>query len=173
MLLLARLAISGTGTWTVNSKVLAAGGETMVVGDAPDRNRATSSGGRTVADNPIRCAGTCNMSSSRSSERARCAPRFVPAMACTSSTITVCTPAKVCRAADVNIRNSDSGVVISTSGGLLISCRRRAGEVSPDRSPTVISGADSPRCAATRAIPASGVRRLRSTSTASAFSGDT
>jgi len=33
--------------------------------------------------------------------------------------------------------------------------------------------ADSPRCAATRAIPASGVRRLRSTSTASAFSGDT
>ena len=71
MLLFARLAISGTGTCTVSSKVLAAGGATMVVGDAPDRNRATSSGGRTVADKPIRCAGACNMSSSRSSDSAR------------------------------------------------------------------------------------------------------
>ena len=94
-------------------------------------------------------------------------------MAWTSSTITVSTPASVWRAAEVSIKNSDSGVVISTSGGELISWRRRAGGVSPDRSPTVISGAGRPRCAATLAIPAIGVRRLRSTSTASALSGET
>ena len=49
--------MSGTGTCTDRSNVLAAGGATIVVGAWPDRKRATSSGGRTVADNPIRCAG--------------------------------------------------------------------------------------------------------------------
>ena len=63
--------MSGTGTCTVSSKVFAAAGATMVVGDAPDKYRATSSGGRTVADRPMRCAGACNMSSSRSSDSAR------------------------------------------------------------------------------------------------------
>ena len=71
MVLFARLVISGTGTCTVSSKVLTAAGATMVVGAAPDKNRATSSRGRTVADRPIRCAGACNMSSSRSSDSAR------------------------------------------------------------------------------------------------------
>ncbi len=52
-----RLVMSGTGTWTCSSKVLSAGGATMVGGAVPARNRATSSAGRTVADNPIRCAG--------------------------------------------------------------------------------------------------------------------
>ena len=177
MELFARLAMSGTGTCTDRSNVLAAGGATMVVGAWPDRKRATSSGGRTVADSPIRCAGCGGTPrdswSSRSSESARCAPRLVAATACTSSTITVCTAASVSRAADVSIRNSDSGVVIRTSGGLAISSRRRAGGVSPERTPTLMSGAGSPRRSAMRVIPVSGVRRLRSTSTASALSGDT
>ena len=129
--------------------------------------------GRTVADSPIRCAGLSSSWSSRSSESARCAPRLVAATACTSSTMTVCTAASVSRAADVSIRNSDSGVVIRMSGGLAMSSRRRSGGVSPERTPTLISGAGSPRRSAMRVMPVSGVRRLRSTSTASAFSGDT
>ncbi len=48
-----------------------------------------------------------------------------------------------------------------------------AGGVSPERTPTLICGAGTPRRSATREIPVNGVRRLRSTSTASALSGDT
>ena len=125
MELFSRFAMSGTGTCTVRSNVLAAGGATMVVGRRPDRKRATSSGGRTVADRPIRWAGVASTASRRSSDSARCAPRFVPATACTSSTMTVWTPASVSRAAEVSIRNSDSGVVMRMSGGLAISSRRR------------------------------------------------
>ncbi len=87
--------------------------------------------------------------------------------------MTVCTSVSVSRAAEVSIRNNDSGVVIRMSGGLVISSRRWAGDVSPDRTPTRMSGAGAPRRSATRPMPVSGVRRLRSTSTASAFSGDT
>ena len=137
------------------------------------RNRATSSGGRTVADSPIRWAGEASIPSRRSSDSARCAPRLVPATACTSSMMTVCTPASVSRAAEVSIRNSDSGVVMRMSGGLAISARRPAGGVSPERTPTVMFGAGCPSCSAMREIPASGVRRLRSTSIASALSGET
>lgn len=169
--------MSGTGTCTLSSTVLADGGATTVVrapGAVPDRKRASSSGGRTVADNPMRWAGRPSRSASRrSSDSARCAPRLPPAMAWISSTITVCTPASVSRAAEVSIRNSDSGVVISTSGGRLISWRRTAGGVSPERTPTLMSGAGRPARSAMRVSPASGVRRLRSTSTASALSGDT
>ena len=78
--------------------------------------------------------------SRRSSDSARCAPRLVAATAWTSSTMTVCTPARVSRAAEVSIRNSDSGVVIRMSGGLVISSRRRAGGVSPERTPTLMLG---------------------------------
>src|ERR1700757_177249 len=178
LVLFARLAMSGTGTCTVSSTVLAARGATMVVGACPDRKRASSSGGRTVADSPMRYAGgpsrsSCDRSWSRSSDSARCAPRLPPAMAWISSTITVWTPARVSRAAEVSIRNSDSGVVISTSGGCAMSWRRPAGGVSPERTPTLMSGAARPWRSAILVSPASGVRRLRSTSTASAFSGDT
>ena len=176
MVLFSRLAMSGTGTCTERSNVLADGGATTVVGVVgapPDRNRATSSGGRTVADSPMRCAGLASSWSRRSSDSARCAPRLPPATACTSSTMTVCTAARVSRAADVSIRNSDSGVVIRMSGGLVMSWRRRAGGVSPERTPTLMSGGRWPRRSAIRVIPVSGVRRLRSTSTASALSGDT
>ena len=87
--------------------------------------------------------------------------------------MTVCTPARESRAAEVSIRNSDSGVVIRMSGGLVISSRRLAAVVSPERTPTLIAGGVWPVRSAMREIPVSGVRRLRSTSTASALSGDT
>ena len=45
--------------------------------------------------------------------------------------------------------------------------------MSPERTPTLICGAGCPCRSAMRVMPVSGVRRLRSTSTASAFSGDT
>ncbi len=165
--------MSGTGTTTRRSQRFAAGGATISTGARPPRNRATSSSGRTVADRPIRCAGDSSSSSRRSSVSARCAPRFVPATACTSSTITVRTPRSDSRACEVSIRNSDSGVVIMMSGGALTSLRRSAALVSPERTPTATSGTPVPSRAAVCRMPASGARRLRSTSTASAFSGET
>ena len=73
------------------------------------RRRARSAGRRrrsvrsppAVAGWPrARCAGTAGRrpGPSRSSESARWAPRFVPATACTSSTITVSTPRSISRA---------------------------------------------------------------------------
>ena len=59
-------------------------------GPIPPRNRAIVSSGRWVADRPIRCIGGASAArrrSSRSSDSARCAPRFVPAIAWTSSRI--------------------------------------------------------------------------------------
>ena len=116
-------------------------GATMVVGAWPDRNLATSSGGRTVADRPMRWAGWSMSWSSRSSDSARWAPRLVAATAWTSSTITVSTSVSVSRAAEVSIRKSDSGVVMRMSGGLAIISRRRLGGVSPERTPTLMLGA--------------------------------
>ena len=166
-------ARSGTGTSTDTCTVFGVRGWTTSTGRAPARNVDTSSSGRTVADRPMRCAGRSNSSSSRSNERARWAPRFVPATACTSSRITVVTPRSDSRAAEVSSRNSDSGVVTSTSGGVRANWRRSSAGVSPVRMPTVTSGTGSPsRCAACR-MPASGERRLRWTSTASALSGET
>ena len=66
----------------------------------------------------MRCAGCSSRASSRSRLRARWAPRLVPATACTSSRMTVSTPARASRACEVRIRNSDSGVVMSTSLGV-------------------------------------------------------
>jgi hypothetical protein len=120
----------------------------------------------------MRWAGLSISWSSRSSDSARWAPRLVAATACTSSTMTVSTSVSVSRAAEVNIRKSDSGVVMRMSGGRAIISRRRLGGVSPERTPTVMLGATSPRRSATRPMPVSGVLRLRSTSTASALSGE-
>ena len=86
--------MSSTGTTTLRSHCLVDVGATTSTGREPPRNRATSSTGRTVADSPIRCAGCSRSSSSRSRDSARCAPRLVPATACTSSTITVSTRAQ-------------------------------------------------------------------------------
>ena len=157
-----RSVMSSTGTTILSSMRFSLGGAAIVTGRAPPRNAATSSGGRTVADSPIRWAGrraaaaaaapsglgcwpACTASgpprraSRRSSDSARCAPRLVPASACTSSTITVSTPRSPSRAFDVSSRNSDSGVVIRMSGGLPASLRRSSAAVSPVRTPTLMS----------------------------------
>ncbi len=166
-------AMSSTGTSTRTSTVFGCSGCTTRTGLPPARNVPISSTGRTVADSPIRCAGASNSSSNRSSESARWAPRLLPAMACTSSTMTVSTPRSDSRADEVSSRNSDSGVVTRTSGGVRMNARRSAAVVSPVRVPTVISGGARPSRRADWDRPVSGARRLRCTSTASAFSGDT
>jgi hypothetical protein len=102
----------------------------------------------------MRCTGLPTSRSRRSSESARCAPRFVPATACTSSTITVSTERSVSRAFEVSSRKSDSGVVIRMSGGLRTIAARSFCGVSPVRTPTRRS----------ERRPASGPRRLRSMS---------
>ena len=166
--------MSSTGTTTRSSMRLGLGGCTTVTGRVPPRNVATSSTGRTVADRPTRWAGAASprSASRRSSERARWAPRLLPATACTSSTMTVSTPRRVSLAWEVSSRKSDSGVVMRMSGGLLISFRRSSAAVSPVRTATAMSGSSRPRrCAACR-IPVSGARRFRSMSTASALSGE-
>ena len=167
-----RSVMSSTGTRTVNSTRLSDTGATTVTGRSPARNRATSSCGRTVADRPTRWAGVSRSASSRSRLRARCAPRLVPATAWISSMITVSTPVSDSRAAEVSSRNRDSGVVTSTCGGRARWRRRSSGGVSPVRIPTVTSAAGVSCAAASRAIPVSGARRLRSTSTASALRGE-
>ena len=191
--------IDSTGTWIRRSiRFFSPVSTIRQLRCGPTRNRPISSSGFCVADRPIRCicspvhapgrsVGSSSRSAvSRSSVSARWLPRLVPATAWISSTITVSTPVSISRAPEVSIRNSDSGVVIRTSGGRRrIAARSRCG-VSPVRSPTVISGAspgrpgpstssnsDACSAAAAAAIPASGARRLRSTSWLSAFSGET
>ena len=145
----------------------------MSTGAWPPRKRATSSSGRTVAERPTRWAGLSRSASRRSRLTARWAPRLPPATACTSSTMTVSTPRRDSRACEVSIRNSDSGVVMRMSGGRVVSLRRSCAVVSPDRTPTSISGSlSSPSRSAAWRMPASGARRLRSTSTPSALSGE-
>ena len=118
---------------------------------------------------PMSCAGRSNIASSRSSDtrhahRAWCPPPRAP-----RATMTVCTPASVSRAAEVGVRNSDSGVVIRMSGGgdQLPGAWRHGAD--PD--------ADLRRLLAAAFGDAGDAgqqwRRLRSTSTASALSGDT
>ena len=89
--------------------------------------------------------------SSRSRLSARCAPRLVPAIACTSSTITCSTPRSVSRAWLVSIRYRLSGVVTRMSGGCLTSCRRASAGVSPVRDATEISRRSARRAARRRA----------------------
>ena len=86
--------------------------------------------------------------------------------------ITVSTPASVSRAFDVSIRYSDSGVVISRSGGLRTSLRRASAGVSPVRMATVGRRTGSPVCPPTALTPSSGTRRFFSTSTARARRGE-
>ena len=169
----ARSAMSSTGTRICRSQSLGLTGFTMVAGRSCRRNSATVSTGLTVADRPIRCAGRSRSRSSRSRDRARCAPRLVPAIACTSSMMTVSMPVSASRIPDVIIKNSDSGVVIRMSGGRRACRARSAGGVSPVRIPIVISVASRPSRPASRWMPTRGLRRLRSMSAASALSGET
>ena len=121
----------------------------------------------------MRWSGRRVVSWSRSRERARCAPRLVPTSTWISSRITTSTEARIARAWEVRIRNSDSGVVIRMSGGVRPMRARSEAGVSPVRIATSGTWNVSPRRSATRAMPASGARRFRSTSTARALRGDT
>ena len=165
--------MSSIGTTTVRSKVLSMGGCTTVTGRPPARNVATSSTGRTVAESPIRWAGWSSRASRRSSETARCAPRLVAHTAVHlvddhGVDAGAAPPAQWTSAAE----NSDSGVVIRMSAGW------RAKRAALVRRGVAGSHGDRDRPARGRPMriaacrmPASGARRLRSTSTASAFSG--
>ena len=105
--------MSSTGTTTCRSSGLRAPASTIVTsrsGPTPPRNRAIVSSGRCVADRPIRWIGRApgrsgsRSASSRSRLRTRCAPRFEPAIAWTSSTMTYSTWRRTSRAALVSIR---------------------------------------------------------------------
>ena len=124
-----------------------------------------------MADNPIRCGGRLAISSSRSIDSERWAPRLVGASAWISSMITVSTDAKVSAADDVSIRYKLSGVVISRSGGVRINFCRSRDAVSPVRIATVGTKIASPALGRER-DPASGARRFFSTSKAKARIGE-
>ncbi len=165
-------AMSSTGTTTCRSSALRVPASTIATSRSvpiPPRKRAIVSSGRCVADRPIRCIGGVSPDGSRRASRrsrlsARWAPRFEPAMAWTSSTMTCSTPRSTSRAALVSIRYSDSGVVIRMSGAWRAIWRRSSAGVSPVRLATEITGGGSPSRAAASPIPVSGARRLRSMS---------
>ena len=74
---------------------------------SPPSNLATSSSGRCVALKPMRWSGAARSgrsASSRSIDRARCAPRLVGTSAWISSMINVSTDASVSRTRDVSMR---------------------------------------------------------------------
>ena len=104
-------ARSSTGTTTsMRSSLLLAGSHhphrPAAVGQrpVPGEERRDGGDGRTVAESPTRWAGAGSSASRRSRDRARCAPRLVPARAWISSTITVRTPRSPSRAAEVSTR---------------------------------------------------------------------
>ena len=164
--------ICSTGSTTLSSMAGRDCTSTMVTARAPPRNRAAASAGRTVADSPMRCAGSAVSISSRSRLNARCAPRLVPAMAWISSTMTVRTVDRMRRALEVSSRYNDSGVVTRMSGGCEAMARRSCAVVSPLRVATRIDGGLRPMALHWAAMPARGVSRLRATSTPSAFNGE-
>jgi len=166
--------MSSTGTSTLTSIVFSRPASTMDTSrSAPPRKRPTSSSGRCVADRPMRCGCTLVSSHRRSRLSARWLPRLVDATEWISSTMSHRTEASILRAALVRMRNSDSGVVIRMSGGWRSIDRRTSVGVSPVRMATAMSGGCSPWPSIWRRMPTSGERRLRSTSWASAFRGDT
>ncbi len=170
--------MSSTGTTTSSSSGLRIPASTITTGrrspDAvcPPRKWATSSSGRCVADRPMRCGGVAVISSNRSRESIRWAPRLVVAMAWISSMITVSTSTRVEAADDVSIRYRLSGVVISRSGGRRINPWRSLAGVSPVRMATVGWRRVIPSRSAARPTPNSGERRFFSTSKARARSGE-
>src|SRR3989441_2781556 len=169
-----RSDISSTGTSTVISIGLTRPASMMVTSRLlPPRKRAVSDNGRCVAESPIRCGSVLVIAASRSRLRARCAPRLVSAIEWISSTITQRTLGRICRAALVRRRKSDSGVVIRMSGGWRSICLRSRAGVSPVRIATVIGDRVAPMRSACKPMPRKGACRLRSMSTVSALSGET
>ncbi len=86
--------------------------------------------------------------------------------------ITVSIVASRSRAFDVSRRNSDSGVVMRMSAASRENLARSIAGVSPVRMAICGVAIARPSPCATMAIPASGARRFRSTSTASALRGE-
>ena len=165
---------SSTGTTTDRSNSLPDGGWTIVdlaarrEDSGPPRPPGARSptaryGGRAASAARPAAPGTA-----RGGRRAWCPPPRAPRRGSPSRPRSA-PPA----APEVSIRNSDSGVVIRMSGGRVAIARRSAAGVSPERIPTLTSGSGSPSRTDSCRMPVSGLRRLRSTSTASAFSGDT
>ena len=96
--------MSSTGTTTWRSSGLRAPASTIATsrpGPTPPRKRAIASSGRWVAESPMRCRAARPAARRRlqalEAER-ECAPRFVPAIAWTSSTMTCSTPRRISRA---------------------------------------------------------------------------
>ena len=137
------------------------------------RRRGTGRSSRAAAgwrDRPIRCGGAAprgrrRRRSRRSRVSARCAPRFVPAIAWTSSTITCSTPRRTSRACArehqverLGRRDQD---VRRVAGDLAAVLGGRVAGPAGDRD---LAARARRAAAAARAIPASGARRFRSTS---------
>ena len=123
---------------------------------------------------PARPGPSATSASSRSIERARCAPRLSPAIAWISSTIRVRAPASMRRLLSaVSSMYSDSGVVMSTCGGWRSIACRSLGVVSPLRTAMRIWSRPIPSVAASSRISASGCARFFSMSLPSALSGET
>ena len=87
--------------------------------------------------------------------------------------MTVSTVASRARAFDVRSKNNDSGVVIRMSAASRRKRARSLAGVSPVRMAMAGMVTETPCDCAIFTTPARGARRLRSTSTASAFSGET
>ena len=142
--------------------------------DDPPRKRAISSSGRCVAERPMRCGGARTRRSSRSSVSARCAPRFVPAIAWISSTITARTRAEHpapahARQHDVQrLRRRDQDVR-RLAQHPRARRRRRVARAHGDADLGKLLAAASKRSRSS----ASGRSRLRWTSLLSALSGET
>ena len=127
-----------------------------------------------VADKPIRSRRRWHSDASRSSDKARCEPRLLPAMAWISSTITVRTPASMERPeAEPSNTYSDSGVVTRMCGGCLRSRLRSTCGVSPVRTAVRIATSGRPSFSSSARMPSSGASRLTWMSFDNAFSGDT
>ena len=148
--------MSSTGMTTSRSSSLRVPASTSCdLPAVPATKRPISSSGRCVADRPMRWNGCSTTRSRRSSESARCAPRFVPATACTSSRITVSTAPQHLAALrreqqEERLRGGDQDVGRRAQHLLALALRR-------------VAGADADR-ELRAACPASGPRRLRSTS---------
>jgi len=141
---------------------------------SPTKKRAISANGFTVADRPMRTGAAGVRDAKRSSDNIRCAPRLLPATACSSSTITLFTPASIARPPlEVSRMNSDSGVVTRMCGGLRRMRSRSAVGVSPVRTAARMPTSGKPMACSCAWMPASGSCRFLRMSLDSAFKGDT
>ena len=143
-------------------------------GSHPTRYPAIASIGAKVADRPILTKSVSQWCLRRSRVRDRNAPLLESHMSWISSRMTHSTFLNASlNLGAASMRARLSGVVIRMCGGWrTILCLSFWG-VSPERTATLMSGMSIPWAAATSLISARGVLRLRLTSFANAFRGDT